>query len=122
MGRASEGTHLLARLYDKFLATPAPTRYYVFFPYLLSYLMILGDRARFCKRDYPKKMIRFPSHSSSQRQPQQESSALPQFAAGAEAAAMCPGYGLGDRQSQSRTAGIAGSIAVDSVESIEYSL
>jgi len=23
--------------------------------------MIFGDRALFCKRDYPKKMIRFPS-------------------------------------------------------------
>ena len=63
-----------------------------------------------------------PSHSSSQRQQQEKCAAGTQFAAGAEAAAVCPGDGLGDRQSQSRTAGIARSIAVDSVESIEYSL
>ncbi|NJR23544.1 MAG: hypothetical protein HC786_15950, partial [Richelia sp. CSU_2_1] len=28
----------------------------------VNYLMILGDRATFCQRDYHKKLIRFPTH------------------------------------------------------------
>lgn len=66
-----------------------------------------------------KKMIRFSSHGSSQRQPQEKGAAVAPTA-GAEAAAVCAGDGLGDRQSESRSAGMARSIAINSVKAIEY--
>ena len=64
----------------------------------------------------------FPPHHSSQGQPQQESSATPQFTARGKATTVRAGDGLGDRQSQSRSAGMARSIAIDSVEAIENAL